>query len=969
MKKFLLFIIFSTIAVCGFSQERLSMSGKVIADDTRSPLQGAVVTMAENGLWAVTDEKGEFSIKNIQSGEYNVQVTYLGYVNYNVRMVVNRQLSGLKFSLKPDNLTIDNVVVTAKEITSGMSTVRTINKTAIDHMQVVNVSDIGSLLPGGRTVNPDLFGDNAGIFSLRSGDSSAGNNAFGTAVEVDGVRLSNNASFGDLNGVSTKNVATSNIESVEVVTGIPSVEYGDVTSGIVKIRTQSGVTPYTATFTTNPNTKQFSLAKGFRLGTKGGSLNASVERTQATNNPVSPYKSYTRNGLTLRYNTTFGRTSGMPLNFSVGLSGNLGGMNSKDDPDAMKGEIEKQQNNSVRFNTEMRWLLNRSWITNIEFKASANYADNNYSYKKPNTSSSNMPAVHGTDTGYYLADTLPKSYFSTQIDDSREVDLKATLKATWSRRFGKVMNSIKLGGDYTSSGNVGKGTYYADPATAPNGYRPRPYSDIPFMHNVALYIEDNVKIPIGSMSLEVMAGVRAEKTFIRDMEYKKAQSLSPRFNAKYNIIDKRRSKGFHHLSFRGGWGVTEKLPSFNILYPTPSYRDISVYSQSAGNGFPINIYYTMPATMQYNPALRWMRNQNIEAGVQMSIGDTDISFTGFYNKTKYPYRLSSQYVNYQYNIFSAPTGFKMPNQAGVRIDQLAGMGSVFIYDATDPSAGETKLGSMTDQTFVPVTRQENGSPVLRRGIEMTIDFGEIKSIRTNFKLDASYTNVIQHEDGMDNLYFYYPSSQRHSLAATNPAYAKRSYEYMGIYPMTISSSSTNNYRSTNVLNANLTVVTHIPKARMIISLRLEGVLIDSYQNKSLFMGKEWAYKTASQSDKTVTPGSIYDRDSYSAIWPLYYMDLNGSIFNFTATEAAKPEFQQLIRSGGSPYTYNKGGYYPYFFANLSITKEIGDLASISFYANNASNVRKYIEDKATYLNVIPPTLPTLYYGLTLRLKF
>ena len=65
-----------------------------------------------------------------------------------------------------------------------MSTSRVIDKAALDHLQMVNVSDVSSLLPGGKTVNPNLMKDN--VFSIRDGGVSQGNASFGTAVEVDG---------------------------------------------------------------------------------------------------------------------------------------------------------------------------------------------------------------------------------------------------------------------------------------------------------------------------------------------------------------------------------------------------------------------------------------------------------------------------------------------------------------------------------------------------------------------------------------------------------------------------------------------------------------------------------------------------------------------------------------------------------------------------------------------------------------
>ena len=58
---------------------------------------------------------------------------------------------------------------------------------------------------------------------------------------------------------------------------------------------------------------------------------------------------------------------------------------------------------------------------------------------------------------------------------------------------------------------------------------------------------------------------------------------------------------------------------------------------------------------------------------------------------------------------------------------------------------------------------------------------------------------------------------------------------------------------------------------------------------------------------------------------------------------------------------------PYFSANLSITKEIGDHVSVSFYANNFTNSRPFVASYATGVKAV--FTPDFYYGLTVRLKF
>ena len=87
----------------------------------------------------------------------------------------------------------------------------------------------------------------------------------------------------------------------------------------------------------------------------------------------------------------------------------------------------------------------------------------------------------------------------------------------------------------------------------------------------------------------------------------------------------------------------------------------------------------------------------------------------------------------------------------------------------------------------------------------------------------------------------------------------------------------------------------------------------------------------------------------------------------TAAEAADPAFSNLVIRSGNAYTFAQDGYGPYFSANLSITKEIGDKVSLSFFANNFTNSRQFVISKATGAATI--LTPVFYYGLTCRLKF
>ena len=452
-------------------------------------------------------------------------------------------------------------------------------------------------------------------------------------------------------------------------------------------------------------------------------------------------------------------------------------------------------------------------------------------------------------------------------------------------------------------------------------------------------------MPVASTKLEVTAGLRLENVFIKNSLYNKKTTLSPRFNAKWQLSD--------GLSIRGGWGITEKLPSYHVLYPKQEYRDIQTYGFSHGDQTSY-IYYTQPYTVVYNPELRWQRNSNSEIGIDAEFRGMKVSLVGFYNLTKGPYNFLSVYEPYSYDILQRPEGFTMPSDPSIKVDSQTGMMYVRGNDEEYWTPMDVKV---TDRTFAKSTKQNNGADVKRAGVELTVDFPEIRPLRTTFRLDASYTHTRYLNE---QLAAYYQNGWSHTFLPD------RSYQYVGIYANGGGNNTIANGKLTNNLDANLTAITHIPQARIIITCRLEMSILRRSRNLSLYNGKDYAF-TVTETGKTPTGGDIYAGNSYTAIYPVSYMDLDGNIHPFTEVEATDPTFANLILKSSNAYTFALDGYGPYMSANLSITKEIGDHVSLSFFANNFTNSRPYVKSLATGVGAI--FTPAFYYGLTCRLKF
>ena len=348
------------------------LSGKVIDSSNGQPIEYASILISESGLWAITDNKGTFTIRHVKAGKTTLTVQCLGYRKQTWPMTINRDVLDLTLRIQQESLKLEGVTITAKRIEDEATTSYTIGRTTLDNQQILNISDLSTLLPGGKTVNPSLMSDNR--LSLRSGSQEKGNASFGTAIEVDGMRLDNNAATGETMAASTRTVSASNIESVEVVTGIPSVEYGDLSNGVVKVNTRKGKSPFIIEGKLNQHTRQIALNKGFDLGGSLGMLNASLEHARSFSDAASPHTAYQRNILSLNYSNTFFQDT-TPLTLSVGVMGNIGGYNSEADPDEELDDYTKVRDNVVRGNLNLQWLPGKPWLTNISLSGAFSLTD------------------------------------------------------------------------------------------------------------------------------------------------------------------------------------------------------------------------------------------------------------------------------------------------------------------------------------------------------------------------------------------------------------------------------------------------------------------------------------------------------------------------------------------------------------------------------------------------------------------
>ena len=957
MYKRLLFFVIIFCQMAMLHAQQITIAGRVTDEETQKPIEFASILMKENGLWAITGADGSFHIKNIPAGKVVLTIQCLGYATRQIALDINKNIPRLRINLKQENLKLDEVTVTAKRKDNESTTSYTIDRAALDQQQLLNVSDIATLLPGGKTVNATLISDNR--MALRSGSQEKGSPSFGTAIEVDGMRLDNNATAGETAGASTRTISSSNIESIEIVTGIPSVEYGDLSNGVVKVNTRKGKSPFIVEGKLNQHTQQIALNKGFDLGSRSGVLNASFEHARSFSNAASPHTAYQRNILSLNYMNIFMRET-TPLTLNIGLTGNIGGYNAEADPDNELDDYSKSRDNNLRAHFELNWLLNKKWITNLSLRGSLSTVDRKSEDYTHTNSATTLANLHAMEEGYFIATNYdsnpnapiilgPTGYWHVkQFNDSKPINGSLRLKADWTRRFDKMMSRLMLGAEYTGSRNNGQGSYYDDLRYAPT-WREYRYDDLPALNNIALYAEEKVSIPTSKLStLEITAGLRDDITIINGSEYGTVSSLSPRFNGRYTFWKNRRKRVVSELVLHAGWGKSVKLPSFQVLYPSPSYYDIEVFrSPSTANNTTVSAWYTRPSKALYNPDLKWQYTNQTDIGIEMNIKGTRVSLSAFHHRTYNPYMATTEYTpfSYYYTPVSALEGLTIPTDGRTyTIDPTTGTVTVSSADGSSAVVPNNER-----RFYLSNTRYINASPLDRYGLEWIIDFKQFKALNTSLRFDGNY--------------YYYKSEDETLFASMHNSNTKMTgtgepYQYIGWYRGTNGTSTAQtsiaNGAISKTLNLNTTITTHIPKIRLIMALRIESTLYSYRKNLSNFEGDVYPeYYTTWDAPDTKIP--FAEKFQWAK-------DNDATLYN---------DLQNLVVHPNTAYVMNANRISAYYSANLSVTKEIGDHVSISFYANNFFNNMKTVHSSQTDLDASlfsSSYIPSYYYGLSLRLK-
>lgn len=865
------------------AQQRVANVRIALKDDRRpnEPLPLAPVQLAPIGLTAATDANGVAFFKQVPLGRYRVQLSYIGYTPR--EMVLDLQSdTTIVVPLHTTSLVLGEALVTATRNQAGTATASTIGRRAIDHLQATSLADVLQLVPGQLMGNTDFTQRQS--FQLRTLTNNA-NVAFGTNIVLDGIPLSNNGAlsqggFSSTAAVGTdlRQISADDIESVEVVRGIPSAEYGDLTSGMVIVHSKSGVSPWQWKSKVNPGLMNHSLSKGFRAG-KGSVLNASLDYAQAWGDPRLKTRSFHRYSLAMgwsyKVSPTWSTDTKVRWMRGRDWTGN--------DPDAAAdGTFSENLSQLLSFSHNGRLQVGLPLMRTVNYAVGVQYAPSfseNSSYVGSGTGL--IPMLTARESGYHAVNWRTASYLAAGRTEGRQLNVFAKLNNSFFWRTGRGVQTFKMGVEYKFDRNFGRGYYNLDdnaPFRPNSSGRPRAFSDVPGVHQLAAFVDDQWQWRIDEeRRLRVQGGLRF--TALQPWSDIRTFSLSPRINAGVNLTS--------WLELRAGFGLNSKTPSLDYLYPDRSYTDRVAASYMPQDNpaqqyllYHTDVYHVGRSKLENATAMKW------EAGFDITLPEErKIAATAYIDRTRNGFSNLTAYRVYEADVFTPERGLVItPGQATT-------------FDPSNPAR--------RDIVFATTGAVGNFNVSDNRGVEVDFDLGKIKPLHTTLFLSSAYQWTKTYDRG--------PNYR-------NPASLPAQYVQTGTTPIKLRYPAALDYTSYDRFVQTLRIVTHIPRLRMVASLT--GQVIWHNGTLSYLAPKQpTAWLDQNLVEHTLTPDMLQG-----------YIGADGQYYAAQPTDQAAVSLAaQAIAprdnvTTSSPTTWNLA---------FRLTKELGRTAQLSFYVNNA----------------------------------
>lgn len=746
-----------------------------------------------------------------------------------------------------DSLThsLREVVVTAQEARNSTSA-SIIDSMAMKHLQPSSFTDLLELVPGNISADPNMGTVND--IRLREAQNiihtdDYATSALGTSFVIDGVPVNTSAHMQttpDANqsgriavgkGVDMRTISTDDIDRVELVRGIPSVEYGELTSGLVKIKRKSGISRLEARFKADTQSQLFYLGKGLKMPGRDWILNVGISYLDSKIDPRNNRESFRRITSSVRSNKRW-ESEAMRVKWNSAVSYSLVRERDDNDPDlTVNNTIDaySNTNHSLSWNNTLDMSpMEQHLIKTLSLVSGLSYSYEHLSQQKHVASQRVMPIPNSLVAGSNYVGYLPLLYLADYDVYGKPFTAFTKLAATLMKQFGAVTATILAGAEWNVSKNFGRGEVYDldRPLTSGNTSRPRPFSDIPALSQVSAYAEAQLKYRFTGQSLNASVGMR--ETQLTGLDSRYALSRHPYFDPRINVVWTPASTEIGDYSvlweLAAGYGRHTKMPVAAYLFPDPLYSDF----------IQLNYYHNDPSkrvlnVMTYiddmtNYDLRAAVNDKWEIRGDVSYRGNRLSVTYFRENMINGFRHSGEVRRYVYNKYDA-SGFS-PEDAG-----------------NAPSVEALPYTTATMQMVRSMIT--NGSRTLKSGVEYTFQSRRLRKLATRLTVNGAY--LVTTLNNSQDLWY------KPSVIVNN-----RELQYIGLYDDTDGSV----YRS---FNTNFLFDTDVPRINLNVSLGVQNMWFTSR--------------------RTLLRSGV----------PSHYLDEDGTLHPYTSESASDPYLRQLIR--------------------------------------------------------------------------
>jgi len=276
MKSFFIALLLG-FSVFASAQNKITGTTK---NNQNQPMAGVTIALPEIHKETISDEKGNYVISNLPSGNFKIVFSYVGYATQSKAIVVNQKTLQLDIVLEETMHQMDEVIVS-----TAFNKLQSQNVMKVEHQSVKAMQQKGTatLIEGLATL--------PGVSQVSTGTSIGkpvirGLSGNRVLVYTQGVRLENQQ-FGEEHGLGLND---SGIESVEVIKGPASLLYGsDAIGGVLYFNPEKFGKSNTSEL--NFNQKYFSNTNGTNssLGYKLSGEDLKFT-TRISNNKHADYK-------------------------------------------------------------------------------------------------------------------------------------------------------------------------------------------------------------------------------------------------------------------------------------------------------------------------------------------------------------------------------------------------------------------------------------------------------------------------------------------------------------------------------------------------------------------------------------------------------------------------------------------------------------------------------------------------------